>query len=188
MLAYVFWHWASPGVAPSAYEASLVAFHETLARHAPAGFRRSFVFTVQDVPWADTPGPVYEDWYLVEDFTALGRLNEGAVSGVRREPHDAVAQRADGGVGSVFRLRAGAPVVTRVQFALRFSKPPGMPYDAFYGGIPGTALEAGGGLWERQMVLGPAPEGCLLAPEVVDIPHALDPMALAVALCWDSAS
>jgi hypothetical protein len=63
-----------------------------------------------------------------------------------------------------------------------------MPYDDFYGGIPAVALEAGGGLWERQMVLGPAPECCLLVPEIIDVPGAVDPVVIAVTRCWDGTS
>ena len=81
-LAYVFWHWPPPESEPGTYETSLIRFHQALAQRKPEGFHRSFVFRLRGAPWAETDGPLYEDWYLVEDFTALGLLNEGAVSGV----------------------------------------------------------------------------------------------------------
>jgi hypothetical protein len=63
-------------------------------------------------------------------------------------------------------------------------EPRGLPYDDFYRGIPLPALEAGGGLWERQMVLGPAAECCLLPTEEVVVPWALETRVIAVELVW----
>jgi hypothetical protein len=122
--------------------------------------------------------------HLVEDFHALGLLNERAVTGVSRAPHDRIAQEADAGAGSVYRLSAGQPVLSRARHAVWFSKPRGLPYGDFYRGIPSRALEAGGGLWERQMVLGPAAECCLLATEEIVISRALETRVVTVELAW----
>src|SRR5207253_6612299 len=48
-------------------------------------------------------GNLYEDWYFVDDFTALGALNEAAVTVARKDPHDTVAKLAGGGAGGVYR-------------------------------------------------------------------------------------
>lgn len=180
MLAYVFWHWPPRDGESDAYETALIHFHRALAQRRPEGFHRSFVRRLPGAPWAETDGPVYEDWYLVEDFAALGVLNDGAVTGVSRDPHDRVAVQAEGGAGGVYRLRAGRPALDEARHALWVAKPPGVPYDDFFGLLSPTVAEADGGLWQRQMVLGPAPEFCLLASDVVALPAGLDPLALDV--------
>jgi hypothetical protein len=180
MLAYVFWHWPGRGSDRTGYEAALLAFHAALRERRPAGFHRSHVFRLPIAPWLPHAGPVYEDWYLVEDFHALGLLNQGAISGVSRAPHDRIAHAADGGAGGLYRLRAGEAALPRARRAIWFSKPKGLAYDEFYRAIPAPALAASGGLWERQMVLGPAPECCLLAAQEIAIPQALGALAMTV--------
>jgi hypothetical protein len=185
MLAYVFWHWPLRDTEQEGYESSLFDFHRSLVERKPDGFHESYVFRLKETPWiSNSAGPVYEDWYLVDDFHALGLLNEGAVTGVSRAPHHGVAQKADGGAAGVYRLRAGQPALSRARHAVWFSKPRGLPYDDFYCGIPSPALEAGGGLWERQMVLGPAAECCLLTTEEIVVPRALGTRLVSVELVW----
>ncbi len=179
-LAYVFWHWPLPESEQDAYESSLMRFHRALAQRKPEGFRRSVVFRLRGVPWAETDGRVYEDWYLVEDFAALGLLNEGAVIGVSQDPHDRVAVQAEGGAGGLYRLRAGEPTVSQARHALWFSKPHGLSYDDLDGSLSASVEGAGAGLWQRQLVFGPAPEFCLLTPDVIALPDALDPLVLDV--------
>jgi hypothetical protein len=185
MLAYVFWHWPFRETEQHRYESSLFDFHRSLIERKPDGFHESYVFRLKDTPWAsNNDGLVYEDWYLVDDFNALGLLNEGAVTGISRAPHDRIAQKADGGAGGVYRLRVGQPILSRARHAVWFSKPRGLPYDDFYRGIPSLALEAGGGLWERQMVLGPAAECCLLATEEIVVPRALEARVVTIECAW----
>jgi hypothetical protein len=184
MLAYVFWHWPSQGSDRSGYEATLLQFHRSIANESPAGFRLSFVFRLEKAPWIATTGPIYEDWYLVEDFAALESLNEGAVSGTNRAPHDGIAQCASGGTGALYQLRAGEPHFAKVRIALWFSKPRGLPYTEFYAGVPGEALDSGGGLWERQMVLGPSQECCLLLASRTVVPKALDANEIRLERVW----
>ncbi len=155
MLAFVFWHWAVPGLEPDRYVERLLAFHRALRASPPAGFRGSRVLAIEGAPWTPRT-PAYEDWYLVEDFAALGALNEAAVTAARQAPHDSVAQLAAGGAGGVYRrLATSAAAIDRVAWC---SKPAGEPYAAFLGRLP--AAEA----WQRQMVLGPTPEFCLFGP------------------------
>lgn len=153
MLAYVFWHWPLPAVEADRYAEALVAFHRSLDAAPPAGLRGSRVFLVEGAPWVPAER-AFEDWYFLDDFAALGALNEAAVSGVRRDPHDAAARLAAGGAGGVYRrlsTRAGA--IDRTSW---LAKPAGTGYAEF------LARLSGGELWQRQMVLGPAPEFCLL--------------------------
>lgn len=179
-LAYVFWHWPLPESEPDAYESLLMHFHRALAARRPEGFLRSSVFRLPGAPWAETDGPVYEDWYLVEHFAALGLLNEGAITGVSQEPHDRVAFQAEGGAGGVYRLRLGTSMPAEARQARWFSKPRGLSYDDLYDALSALVEEAGAGLWQRQMVLGPAPEFCLFAPDVVELPDGLEPLVLDV--------
>ena len=88
MLAYVFWHWPRPGVDAQSYVDHLVSFHRTLNENRFAGFHGSRVFRIRGVSWLDTTGDAYEDWYLLDDSSALDRINEAAVSGACEAPHN----------------------------------------------------------------------------------------------------
>ncbi len=156
MLAYVFWHWSKRGEGGGDYRARLVEFHRALAASAPQGYRGSRVFAVTAAPWAPAARDVLEDWYFVDDFTALGVLNDAAVSARNRGTHDAIAARADGGAAGLYKLctaRVDAPAG-----AAWFAKPAASSYATFFAGVA-PEIE----LWQRQMVLGPAPEFCALA-------------------------
>src|SRR3712207_2250850 len=98
MLAYVFWHRPAEDVAREEYEGRLRAFHERL--EGP-----SACFRLAALPWKPLDG--YEDWYLVDDWAALGALNEAALDAVRRPGHDAAAAASAMGWGGVYRLLRG---------------------------------------------------------------------------------
>ncbi len=152
MLAYVFWHWPAPDVDRVRYAGSLAAFHRALRAAPPEGFVGSRVREVRGAPWVPAP-LAFEDWYLVEDFAALGALERAAVSGPRRAPHDGAARLARGGTAGLYgRLREGAAGADRVAW---FAKPAGMPYPDFLARVPPAEL------WQRKLTLGPAPEFCL---------------------------
>jgi hypothetical protein len=156
MLAYVFWHQARRGVGSAEYEDGLRAFHARLSG-------RSGCFRLSELPFGDG-GAGYEDWYLVEDWAALGALNSEAVTGERHLPHDGVAQLASNGWGGVYRLIRGPARLPRR--ARWISKPSGASYEAFVDAQPEATV------WMRQMVLGPAPEFCC----VVESDEAEDPV------------
>lgn len=140
MLAYVFWH--SPASTDAGtYEARLRAFHERMTADPPAGYRGSAAFRVADG---------YEDWYLVDDWTALGVLNDAAIDARHAPDHDAVAGLSGGGAGAVYRHIAG-------ELGLA---------DAGRADWSHARPDAEGefALWQRQLVLGPRPEFCLLRP------------------------
>jgi hypothetical protein len=149
MLAYVFWHRPRSGVDTADYEAGLRELHEHLSV-ASASFR------LTQLPFAAGSGPGYEDWYLVEDWAEVGELNAAAVTGEPREPHDAVARQMGAGWGGLYALIRGeaAPPAT----ARWIDKPLGEDADAFLGSLGAPTI------WRRQMVLGPAPEFCLVEP------------------------
>lgn len=165
ILAYVFWHEPRPGADAEAYEHSLRAFQVALAADRPAGLVDSFVFRHLSLPWASPDASVYEDWYILDGFTALGVLNEAAVSGSRRPVHDDAARRSAWGSGGIYGLKDGAPT-SGVNFAYWISKPEGWTYDRLLDVIRSQALAA---VWQRQMVLGPAPEFCLHSSELLEL-------------------
>jgi hypothetical protein len=172
MLAYVFWHWPRPDVDRARYAEGLLRFHRALAASPPEGYLGSRVLEVVAAPWLPAPA-AYEDWYFVEGFAALGALNEGAVTGRRQEPHDAAARLVqDGRAGVYKRLRESQPGEVPARAAAWFGKPAGVLVPDFVAPIePGE-------LWQRQMVLGPAPEFCLLG---ADAPaRAVDPTRLEI--------
>jgi hypothetical protein len=129
VLAYVFWHVAAPGA--DDYEQHLAAFHDMVG--VPSAW-----FAVPALPWM--PGPGYEDWYLVDDWTALGVLNDAAPQVLG---HDVVAQASADGTGAVYRLTGGTPDLGAVAGATWSDEP-----------------VAGDVTWRRQLVLGPAPQYC----------------------------
>jgi hypothetical protein len=145
LLAYVFWHRPRPGVDAARYENGLRALHAKL--EVP-----SATFRLTQLPFAAAGG--YEDWYLVEDWGSLGELNLAAVSGPRREPHDSVAALAGSGWGGVYALvRGDAAPPTSTRW---IDRPDGEDAKRFLDSLPATTV------WQRQLVLGPAPELCLV--------------------------
>ena len=148
MLAYVFWHRPAPD-AGAAYEPGLRAFQAVLREAPPAGFVACWTYAVE--------GDAYEDWYLVDDWAALGVLNDAAVDAGHRVPHDAVAALAADGIAGVFRLIAGdgeRPRAVRTTLA----KPAGVSYAEFAAAVVEPAAGNGAAVWQRQMTLGPGPE------------------------------
>jgi hypothetical protein len=178
MLAYTFWHWPRANVPAADYERRQRAFHAALAAHAPAGFRCSWTSAVA-APWAAG----YEDWYLVDDYGALGTLNDAAVSRARAAAHDAAAALAEGGTGGLYALRAGEPL-SRPAHAHWFAKPAGLGYADAVTELAPVVKEVGGALWMRQLVLGPAPEFCLQATSPVQLPASLDALRLRLRPVW----
>jgi hypothetical protein len=182
LLAYVFWHWPRNGVSPDEYELLQRRFHTALREGPPVGFLGSRSHAIAEVPWIDR-GPAYEDWYLLENASALDPLNEAAITASRRIPHDAAAAAAAGGTAGLYRRRLGgkdraAPVV-----AAWFSKPNGMSYADLDGALE-PLLSRGDVLWCRQMVLGPTPEFCLQSPVPVTLPAIFAPLVVPLRGVW----
>ncbi|MFI5004816.1 MAG: hypothetical protein ACHQE6_07375 [Solirubrobacterales bacterium] len=194
MLAYLLWHRPADGIEREAYERACERFHRSLHRSPPAGLRGSAVFRVGATPWlapappgesrpADPtetqrcPDPAgeaaqdgqpqlaYEDWYLLEDFAALGVLNEAAVAHGHRSAHDGVARRFGAGAGGLYSLLEGHVDLAGAPLAVWVARPPGVARRAM-GELLGDGIDPEhASLWRRQLVLGPAPEYCLLTRE-----------------------
>ena len=161
MLAYLFWHWPADGADPDAYARDLLAFHAAL------GLPSSHSVRLERAPFDGAPSPVFEDWYPVAGWAAIGELNDRAVTGARRDPHDRVAAHAQHGVGAIYGRVTGAGIGPR-SFATWLGKPQGVSYDTFVGEL--TAAAPGAAIWQRQLVLGPAPEFAVLAGAAVSLP------------------
>jgi hypothetical protein len=178
VLAYVFWHRPRDLAASDEYEQAHVAFHRSLAHSPPFGFYGSAAFRLGELPWPwsaasaqarlpDDGAGGYEDWYLVEDHTALGVLNEAAVGRGHGTLHDAVAHRSGEGCGGLYGLLEGVrpPALADATLAVWVSRPAGSEPRAL-GELLGDGMDPQhASLWRRQLVLGPAPEYCLQGRE-----------------------
>jgi hypothetical protein len=184
VLAYLFWHRPQDRADIAAYEQAHVAFHRSLHHSPPVGLCGSAAFRVRELPWLAAVGGAdgqgvdggYEDWYLVEDYAALGVLNGAAVGRGHRTAHDQAARLLGAGAGGLYALAegqrseigpcAGLESIAQATHSVWVSRPPGSRH-----GIVGELLGDGmdrrqASLWRRQLVLGPAPEYCLLADEI----------------------
>ncbi|HTQ68384.1 MAG TPA: hypothetical protein VMI13_06800 [Solirubrobacteraceae bacterium] len=194
MLAYLFWHRPREGAPAEDYERALETFHRSLARQPPAGMTALASYRLAEVPWLDPRAaagppeaigedvpeaglrsPIYEDWYLVEDYTALGVLNEAAAGRGHRSRHDDIASLAGPGSGGLYALLEGEPdavALASAEVAVWVTTRPltagarAVARDAGVAELLGDGMErANASLWRRQLVLGPAPELCLVGPE-----------------------
>jgi hypothetical protein len=170
MLAYLLWHRPADGIEPETYKQAGERFHRSLHHAPPAGFRGSAVLRLAECPWLPcaqngTSAVTYEDWYLLDDFTALGVLNEAAVAHGHRSAHDAVARRFGSGAGGLYGLLEGHADLADAPRAVWVSRPPGEPRGELAQLLADGIDPAHASLWRRALVLGPAPEYCLLAPE-----------------------
>jgi hypothetical protein len=165
VLAYVFWHRPLDPEAAEAYEQAQVAFHRSLARTPPAGFVGSACYRAKELPWlGGVPG--YEDWYLVEDYAALGVLNEAAVGRGHRTSHDEAARRLGAGAGGLYGLIEGhRPRLEHTRLAVWIARAPGVERGGLCELLGDGMDPERASLWRRQLVLGPAPEFCVLAAE-----------------------
>jgi hypothetical protein len=145
LLAYLFWHRPRPGVEREEYEQAQRQFQALLEGEAAC-------FRLEALPFDDGPG--YEDWYLVEDWQALGELNAAAVDARRKGGHDrAAAMAADGWGGIYASIHGPASIPAQARWA---HKPRGESTADFLAEIRDDTP-----VWQRQLVLGPAPEFCI---------------------------
>jgi hypothetical protein len=179
MLGYVFWHASAAGVDAARYEDALSAFHRSLAHSPPFGFEGSAAFRIGTPPWetsrtAAVPrgAPAsgwYEDWYLVEDFAALGVLNDAAVARGHRSSHDRAAKGLGSGAAGVYGLIEGEVASAGSLGECRHAtwvEPAGSANVAEIGALLGDGMDpSASSVWRRQLVLGPAPEFCVLSRE-----------------------
>ncbi len=157
-LAYLFWHWPAGGIGRTPYEDALRDFHAALALPGSVAFR----IAGGVLPFPGAVEPLYLDWYPVSGWADLGVLNAQAVSGARGAPHQTVAAMAGGGHGEVRAWVRGSAPPREASTARWSAKPAGTSYEDHLAALDG-ALEPRDALWQRQMVLGVAPELCVLS-------------------------
>jgi hypothetical protein len=184
VLAYLSWHRAAAGVDPGAYEQALEHFHRSLAHQPPSGFRGSAALRLSELPWlapvdgAGDDAAGYEDWYLLEDWNAVGVLEEAAPGRGHETAHRQIASLAGAASGAVYRLvegsarpsaaaseAIGAGEAIGARQAIWVEHRPGRERPSL-GALLGDGIDpARDALWRRCIGLGPAPEYCLLAAE-----------------------
>lgn len=163
MLAYLFWHRPAEGVPSDAYEQAQERLHRSLAARPPEGFRGSASYRAPALPWLAGGEAGYEDWYLVDDWAALGVLRQAAVSGGHRTAHDQAARPSGPGAGAVYRLDEGEPRPADVRHAIWVTPARQSPRLEIAALLLGDGMDRRhAGLWRRELNLGPAPELCLL--------------------------
>ena len=185
-LAYAFWHKPRPGIPLRAYERRLLAFQSSLKRHPPDGLIDALSFREEASPWSKRRSTTYEDWYLVRDFQSLGALNEGAVAKPNRRPHDEIAKDASSGAGGLYRLLRGDLRLQDALFATWINKPSRTPYHTVLQGLAKLAGDGKSDLWQRQMVLGPAPEFCVHSEVPLEPPKSLRATTIRVRLLMET--
>jgi hypothetical protein len=177
VLAYISWHRPAPDVDAAAYAHALERFHRSLAHRPPSGFRGSAAFRADALAWLapesgaerhgagheDLAG--YEDWYLVDGWSAVGVLEEAAVARGHLSSHDALAAMAGVASGAIYRLSEGHPGLGQAGVTVWVARAPGHA-PVTIGDLLGDGMDRHtAGLWRRCLGLGPAPEYCLLAAE-----------------------
>jgi hypothetical protein len=186
MLAYLFWHRPSAGQQVEVYEQALVGFHRQLREVAVPGLVASGTARVGGLPWMDGDG--YEDWYAVDDYTALGVLNDAAVDAAHAQAHGLVALAAGFGAGGLYAIERGdarrrltaAPwgtIDTPAAYSVWLTKPSGVSYPDFREQLSLHAVGGSVTVWRRQMVLGPAPEFRVTAAGELALPAVMAPVA-----------
>jgi hypothetical protein len=173
MLTYLFWHHPAEDQPHESYEQALIAFHRRLRDVPVPGLVASGTSRVGGLPWMPRDG--YEDWYAVEDFSALGLLNDAAVDAAHVEAHDRAAHAAGVGAGGLYALERGDHAAPG-GYCLWLTKPSGVSYPDFRDQL---ALQTAGesvAIWRRQMVLGPAPEFRVIATGELSMPAVMEPL------------
>ena len=162
----------------AAFEQALERFHRSLAHRPPSGFRGSAAFRAGGLPWLaqddDGTGPLsggtgpvagFEDWYLVDGWSAVGVLEEAAVARGHQSSHEAVAAMTGASKGAIYRLIEGLPRLERAPLAVWVKRSPGHAPVTIEDLLADGMERDAAGLWRRCLGLGPAPEYCLLATE-----------------------
>lgn len=177
-LAYVFWHWPRPGVPVETYEAELASFLGALVGRRVPGLLEACSFRVGPLPWGPSARrSFYEDRYVVKDYASLGVLNEAAVTGNLRGPHDSVAAHCEAGTGGLFRLLKGDLRGPEARAVTWLDKPAGKSYASYHGELAALVKGKNACLWQRQMALGPSREFSIISGEEILIPPGLRPIS-----------
>ena len=188
MIAYAFWHRKKPEVERQDYENAISKFQESLREPELPGFAGSLVARLEEeAPWFNDKSPGgYEDWYLLDGSAVMDKLNEFAVGGARKKPHDDLANLATDFRGGLYQLRIGSPSSLLGSVSTWISKQRGYPYESFYDAMTEFVSAKDRSLWRRQMTLGPTPEFCLISEKRLDLPKVFNPIVIHRKIVWGS--
>lgn len=178
LLLYLFWHQPAADQPLESYEQALIAFHRRLRDVTVAGLVATGSARVEGLPWMAGDG--YEDWYAVDDYGALGVLNDAAVDAAHSDAHDLVAFAAGFGAGGLYSLERG-PIDAPAGYCLWLTKPSGVTYPDFRVQLAAQTAGETVTVWRRQMVLGPAPEFRVTAGRQLSMPGVMAPVACGLA-------
>jgi hypothetical protein len=171
VLAYIAWHRPASGIDRVVYEHAIERFHSSLAHRPPSGFCGSTVFRAAELPWlvadgrCSEPAGGYEDWYLLDSWSAIGVLEEAAVSRGHLTAHDGVSSKADVSTGAIYRLSEGHAPPEEARLSVWVTRGRGHEHPSIEALLGDGMDPATAGLWRRCLGLGRAPEYCLLATE-----------------------
>lgn len=167
MLAYLFWHARPDNISAAQYEKTLLHFGAALADAKVPGLLDNTSYSVGTTPWLGEAG--YEDWAWLDGFASLEALNEHAVTGPMKQPHDAIAQMTrHGGFGALYSLVAGEHRPLGDSKVIWLSRPRGIDWRRALRAIVDSA-DSDVTAWRRLMVLGPAPEFALVGPPALTV-------------------
>lgn len=157
-----------------------MSFQDVLKSTNPSLVTAHLSYRVGSLPWGPAQGPLYEDWYVVKDFAALGTLNEAAVGPGTKEFHDAVAKEYLSGAGGVFRQIQGNVALPEARYTNWIGKPTGTTYQQYYKEVAEGLENQRADLWRRQMVLGPSPQFCVHSADRLDLPKKFMPLEVMI--------
>ncbi len=104
-------------------------------------------------------------------------LNDAAISGTAREPHDSVARDYMKGAGGVFRMISGGLRLRDAEFVAWVDKSVGPSYESYYEEIAKNVGARSTDLWRRQMVLGPSSQFCVHSEDEIQFPESFRPIS-----------
>jgi len=184
VIAIVFWSARNSNCSEGQYQAALSGFHLELNRDKPAGFRRSVSFRVEsDLPWISANTHVFEDWYLVSNFSAIDALDL-AISDTRRFPsHVALMKYTGRACGSIVGLDKGTAIVERNHFAYWFARPRGVSADDVAELAARKTTSRAISAWTRALALGPM-GSCLLVDQAISLPAAFGAREVIRSVFW----
>jgi hypothetical protein len=162
-------------VSSKTYENALITFHRSLYNFGVKGYIGSQTFKIEGAYWMGASESGYEDWYLLKDSSVMDKLNQAAVSGSVKDPHNTAAHMATSLHAGLYVIKSPYPSFLSGKSAVWFTKPREMDLNQILSNY-GNSNDNIGDLWMRLMVLGPTPEYCIVSENRIELPENLHPV------------